>query len=1597
MSHENAFGQQVRQRRRSLDLTQEELARRVGCAAITLRKIEAGDLRPSQQIAERLALALAIPLDERAEFVRQARSVQLPGRPIEPAPIPQVMPEEIGLEDLSGRAIRGYQLNEKIGAGSFGAVYRGVQPLVEREVAVKIILPQYANHPDFIRRFEAEAQLVARLEHPHIVPLYDYWREPGVAYLVMRLLRGGSVEDLLNSDPLPLDLITCLLEQIVSALHAAHRAGVIHRDLKPSNVLLDEDRNAYLADFGIAKNLGDPGEQTRVGMIIGSPAYISPEQVRSEPVHPQADIYSLGVMLYEMLTGAKPFLGPTPIDLIQQHLYAPLPSLSAQRPGLPAALDDVIAHATAKNPDERYADVAALLRDFRAALRAEPTLVPHPIVSALPIEIVNPYKGLRPFAEIDAADFYGRESLTQQLLARLGEGGDLSRFLAVIGPSGSGKSSVVSAGFVPALRRGGLPHSENWFIVEVLPGPHPLEELEAALLRVAVNPPESLLAQIKEDRRGLLRAIQRTLPADPNIELVLVLDQFEEVFTLVADEAERSHLLDCLVATVLDERSRARIIVTLRADFVDKPFHYMDFGELLQRRSELVLPLTPDEMERAIVSPAQRVGLQLEAGLPEAIIADVNDQPGALPLLQYALTELFDQRSGNLLTKTAYQTIGGVKGALGRRAEEVYQALDEIQQATARQVFLRLVTLGEGVEDTRRRVLLTELESLSTKFTTEHEDVLSDLRVLLGSKEIAAVLDAFGKARLLSFDRDLQTRGPTVEVAHEALLREWLRLREWLIESRADVRLQRLLANETAEWLQANREASFLLHGSRLQQFEDWVKTTGIALTSDERSYLQASLSERERQRQAEEERRAREAKLELRAKRVLQGLVAVAVFAAIIGGTLALIAANREQEAQVQRQEALAQKQEADTQRQAALDNLQSSEAQRLAAEANRLLSEGRDNETAALLALRSLQFQYTPQGDEALGGAARLNFPVKVFAGHTNSVRDIVLTRDGQYMFTASDDGIPRMWEVATGKEIRQFIGHPQGVFNLALSPDERYLLTSGDDVAVRLWDVATGKEIRQFAHNANVWGVDYSPDGQYVLSGGFDGEVWLWTAGTGEKVRNFVGHKGAVLNVAFSPDGKLIATSGEDLTVKLWEAATGREVRTLTGHSDWPWALTFSPDGRYLATAGWDKTARIWDVATGQELKRFNHTGVIYTVLDFLPDGRNLLTSGETNAAHLWDIEAGEEVQSYAHPTTVSGVAFPPDGRFIATGSFDKLARLWDITPRTTPPQIPIRVSAVNEVALSPDGSTGLAALSDSTARLWDVRTGEQRQVFDGYAAPAYFVDFSADGQTALVSALDGSLRVWGVKSGQTLRRISDLSSLYGATISPDGKLIVSTQMSTDGPQIRIWDTATGRELRSMSQGTGINNVTVSPDSNMLMVGACDSAAHLWDLTTGVEVRKFAFPSGNHCVNSMAFSADGQYVATAGIDGRAWLWNVASGEKVREFVGHAGVVWAVALSKDGRYAATSGADGTARVWDVSTGEELRRFAGHKAAIFGVDISADGSLVATGGFDGTVRLWYTDLNRTVDDICRRLTRDFSDDERTRYGITDTTPTCPK
>ena len=710
------------------------------------------------------------------------------------------------------QGIRGYELGDKLGEGAFGTVHKAYQKGIGREVAIKIIHTKYTNQPQFIRRFEAEAQIVARLEHPHIVPLYDYWREPDGAYLVMRWLRGGSLQAALEKKQFEIETAVAIISQTATALHIAHRHGIIHRDVKPANILLDEEGNAYLSDFGIARDRAANLQLTRSHELIGSPAYISPEQLLGEEVTPATDIYCLGLVLYELLTGARPYSTTSIVELIQKQINEPLPLIGAQRADLPATIDTIIQQATAKKANERFDNTLALAGALQQAVASTTNiaLTSLPQITVVPeANIINPYKGLHAFQEQDAKQFYGRQTLVDQLLSRLsqpsptqGEGwaGGNNRFLAFVGPSGSGKSSVVKAGLIPALRGGALPGSDDWFIVKMTPGSYPLEELEAALLRVAVNPPPSLLEPLQKDERGLVRVLRRLLPQDRNTErptqLLLVIDQFEELFTLVQKEAERTHFLQNLFTALADANSRLWVIVTLRADFYDRPLQLPQLGEWMQQRTELVLPLTITELEETITKPAASMGVTLEPSLVSAIIADVKEQPGALPLMQYALTELFERRNGRTLTLAAYEAIGGVTGALARRADEIYEGLDPSGQEATRQLFLRLITLGEGVEDTRRRVLQSEVAALlvnGNPSSLNHSPIIN-----------------YGKYRLLTFDRDPITREPTVEVAHEALLREWGRLRRWLAESRSDVRMQRLLANEARAWVTAAQDSSYL-------------------------------------------------------------------------------------------------------------------------------------------------------------------------------------------------------------------------------------------------------------------------------------------------------------------------------------------------------------------------------------------------------------------------------------------------------------------------------------------------------------------------------------------------------------------------------------------------------------------------------------------------------------------------------------------------------------------------------------------------------------------------------------------------------------------
>ncbi len=1540
------------------------------------------------------------------------------------------------MNDLSGQTIKGYELGDQIGAGGFGAVYRAHQPSVGREVAIKVILPQHANHPDFIRRFETEAQLVARLEHPHIVPLYDYWREPDGAYLVIRWLRGGSLKDSLERGAWELPAAARLLDQVTGALAVAHRQGVVHRDIKPANILLDGDGNAYLSDFGIAS---DPGRTTHDGgdeMTTGSFAYMPPEQVRNEPPTPAGDIYSLGVVMYEVLTGEHPFPNLDPATQMIKHLTEPLPPLHERLADLPPELSWVIQRATAKDPAERYPDALAFAAAFHEAASAS-AAVAAPTIDLSQFEVTNPYKGLRAFQESDANDFFGREALTEVLLARLNgtahpSSFNLHNFLAVVGPSGSGKSSVVKAGVVPALRRGALPGSENWFIVEMMPGARPLEELAESLLRVAVNPPKNLLDRLRRDDSALAAAIHEALPADESTELVLVVDQFEEAFTLAEDKGERARFLGNLFAAVNDPGSRFHLIVTLRADFYDRPLLFTGWGELMRQFTEVVLPLSSGELARAIQEPAEQTGVRWETGLVSAIVADVSEQPGALPLLQYALTELFERRDGRLLTKEAYQSIGGVLGALARRADEVHDSLDEAGKAAARQLFLRLVTLGEGTEDTRRRVLRSELESL----TTDH-------------RPLTTVIETFGKSRLLSFDRDPTTRGPTVEVAHEALIRQWKQLREWLDAGRADVRLERLLANAAAEWQSANRENSFLLQGARLSQFASWAAETQLALTQEERTFLDASIAEWQARETEEAARRQREldaarrlaetehrrAEEQARAARQLRQravyltvVLVMAVIAAAAAIFLGQQAVAQQQTAESASTLAVAQQSTAESASTQAIDQRTLAEAastQAIAQQSTAEAERARAEEQTSLALLR----QVVAQGVGLLDSQFDLAL---LFSVEGNHLAD-----------TAEMKGL-----LVNGLEhnpaLQAYLrGHADTVYGVAVSPDGKLIASASADNTIRLWDVATRQTVATLAgHTAAVRTVAFSPDGQTLISGSDDQTILLWDVATQKTSTTFKGHTGIVYGVAVSPDGKLIASASGDKTVRLWDVAQGQLMAVLEGHVDAAWSVAFSPDGKLLASGGGlnDKTIILWDVATHQASKTL--TGHLYGIfgLAFSPDGTRLASAGEDNVVIVWDVEKGEPIgnQLKGHRASVTSVAFRANGetlisasadgtliewsagdggllrRFIGhsnavqsvavdsgalviSGSADGTLILWDTSVRQPLGQILNgHTAVVRHVAYRPDGKLLASAANDAKVILWDTSDPKSGVKFlasleGAHESDVNAVAFSPDGLTLADGGRDGKIALWDVSDPQNSKLLGEpvqahADRVWGLAFTPDGKWLAS---GSENSEVKIWR-VTGDSLELAATLTDHTNtvrgVVFSPNGKLLASAARDTNVILWDVSDPASPRLMAKLEDHTLeVSDVAFSPDGAILASSSEDRTIILWDVATGEKLATLAGHTFGVRAVSFSPDGKLLASGSQDATVLLWDVATRQPIgAALTGHNDWVRGVAFSPAerGKWVASGSSDTKVIVWDVDFASWQDRACNIAARNFTRDE---------------
>ena len=1061
-------------------------------------------------------------------------------------------------------------------------------------------------------------------------------------------------------------------------------------------------------------------------------------------------------------------------------------------------------------------------------LRQDPSLARNGGTAA-PVEVRNPYKGLRSFLEADAGDFFGRESLT----ARLVERAATDRFLAVVGPSGSGKSSVVRAGVVPALRLRGFR------VVEVTPGAYPLEELEAALLRIAENPPASLLEQLANDERGLLRSVKRVLPGDAS-ELLVVLDQLEELFTLVGDEGVREHFLASVACAVRDPHSRVRVVATLRADFYDRPLQYRGFAELVRDGAEVVLPLSPDELERAIAAPARQVGLHLQEGLLAEIVADVVDEPSALPLLQYALTELVERRDGEALTRASYRAIGGISGALAGSAEAVYGRLDDVGREAARQLFLRLVATGPGAI-TRRRVERRELDSLAG---------------------VAAVIDEFGAARLLSFDRDPRSGEPTVELAHEALLGAWDRLRGWADGAREDVRLHRRLGIAAGEWDDADRDDSFLLRGSQLARFEAWAEASILSRTELEDAFLGASLAERDRE-------RARNRRSVVR----LRALVVVLAIAVAAAAALTVVAFDQSNRSKQEARNANARRLAAAAVANLAIDPELSILLALRATEAEPQLPDAVDALHRAIAASRvvrtirgagSKAVAYSPDGSRiATGGPRRVVVfdqmtGKRVFALAVPRTHAVAYSPDGSRLATRSDDGTVFVWNARTGgREERLREPNRIGTWGgVAFSPDGHELAADNYDAGIAIWDVRTGRVARTLPITPTVCGIAWSPTGGEIATGDCGrfttlARVRVWDAGTGKLVANLPDDANGLLSPVFSPDGRRIAVANLGGIGLVEDARTGAKLLTLRGHSGEVLAAAYSRDGRLLATTGTDGTVRIWAAS----------------------DGRALLT-----------LPAGS--------VPVNAVAFSRDGGKVASVSADGKARIWDITDAGSRDlwTVDAHPGGVESLTYSGDGaqlvSTGYA---DRHERYWDARTGAAGRVFK-------------------VAGFPGVVAYGAITADSRYRASFEATNAAGDTIdlAEDGAAQDTARLVDSG----------GRLLATVGHHhQGIYSVVFDGTGKRLAVGNGDGVVEIYAVPSGGLETTIATRQG--IVATVAFSQDGRLLATGGQDMTTRLWDLRTGTELDSFIGHTAPLTALAFDPSGTHLATGSMDGTIRVY--------------------------------------------------------------------------------
>ncbi|MGB7340082.1 MAG: protein kinase [Phototrophicaceae bacterium] len=1478
------------------------------------------------------------------------------------------------MDNLKGQSLKGYELSQLVGSGGFGAVYQAHQTILDREVAIKVILPHHANDPHFIRNFEAEAHLIARLEHPYIVPLYDFWRNHEGAYLVMRYYPTGNLSQLVHrGGAIDIETVARMIEQVASALDAAHSNNIIHRDIKPANILLDAHGNAYLSDFGLAEDITIDDD---IADMAGSPAYIPPEVIRNEKPSPLSDLYSLGFVLYEMLTGKYAFEDITPdsymMSIFDYHLNHPIPEALE----LSDAINLVLQRATSKDPLDRYPSALAMASAFRQAMLDDGlSTISEPIVASE--YIVNPFKGLRAFDEADEYTFFGRDKLVKKLIQRLEEDSENHNFLALVGPSGSGKSSVVSAGLIPAIRRGELYDTENWYILDMVPGTQPFAQLVAELRSISLDPLYGAEDEIRTQADGLLTILPKITPR-PTDRVLLIIDQFEELFTQTTDNTVRRQFLDALYTALQSENFY--LIITLRADFYDRPMLHQGFGNLIQARTQVVLPLTTMELNNVITLPATYAGLSIEPALTTAIVADVQAEAVTLPLLQYALTEVFERRDEHRLTLEGYEAIGGIAGALAYRADELFNQLTADQQQITRQIFLRFVTLGEGTEDTRRRVKRSELQS-----------------VVADKTQLQAVLDTFGQARLLTFDNDEETREPTVEVAHEALIREWHRLRDWLDNSRHDIRRQRMLNGLVQQWLISNKDESYLLRGTQLSEFEAWQSQSSIELSQQEENFIFASHADRDRLKYAEKERQAHEMRLEQQSKDRLRLLLVVFGIAAIVAAGLSFFGLTQARNASAALVIAEDNQAAADASRLNAQRAAEEAQRFALAASALTAYDDGSD-QLALALALEAV----TIDDQSLLDAPPEFAYETLINISHAPGLmyNDHILDFPISNLVVAPN-GIDTM--IASGRNPSSYMnitrgGAPnnQGGTGNPPPPNGAQPPPQGNPppamTTIYRWHLLDRvSEPTTMRHDSLITSMLFTTqaDGTILLiSASDDGKIIIWDYETEEKMSELQTASGyVVISVADDAQTLFVSTSAYQqapATLELFDMTTGEKLTSYPARDDLALAR-MTTDARHIVGLHLNGDLVTWDVATGSEVMSTNNDQTIRpSTIDLVihPDNQQFtLTIGGENIPY-YELETGRllgQIQPSA-PST-HRVSFSADGKLLIAASRDGVITVWNYAWQTFQHDFRSIDNMPTNIFYNTVNDTAIVTSNDGNLQVYSL-LGDYIDFLNEFGDDDARDALWLDDTQVIVAYRNGELSSVNTETGEIIQ-IDDLPNRESVlSLSLDKKYLLVTHnplvVSSIGTEFRIYDLETFNRIPcDLCQGTSGEQIEVTflnhmdnhiafADGDRLSLWNLEDQSLMWQLDDLPAI-----------VTAIASNSDAAIIALGLSNGRVILVDSVQGDIITSYTVHDGdtAISVMQFAHDDSILAIveDGSDETLLV-DPVDGAELLELTGHDGTILGLQFFADSTTLITSSNDASVLVWDTETGEIMDEYLHEI-----------------------